>query len=363
VRRIVLDTSLNRVIPAEPAVYRLDAPDLTLTVRLKLPAGLFQDGALGEVATSVRVSPWAPDFPWGSVETVAETIDRMRVTRGLEPLTESKRETVAERVSKAICWSLREFHQQLEEDETPAWTSLFVCLKEASLEQRLRETEKALEKERATRATQEAEVKILQAAAASEETARKTREETLERATEAKSALEKRVEQLESSLKTEKEERTRLLTERSVLKEELGKQGERVKELEKNKLTRAQVERIRQVVNSKKQLKTRVEELEKEKERLEKLVETKGGREKAREGDTGEETQNLEIELLTMKDKLQTMKKEISQGRKEQSLPRNVTSELPTSVPKKNVKRGGADKEESKRRKVEETEDNHCQTQ
>jgi hypothetical protein CRE_29796 len=171
------------------------------------------------------------------------------------------------------------------------------------------------------------------------------------------------VEQLESSLKTEKEERTRLLTERSVLKEELGKQGERVKELEKNKLTRAQVERIRQVVNSKKQLKTRVEELEKEKERLEKLVETKGGREKAREGDTGEETQNLEIELLTMKDKLQTMKKEISQGRKEQSLPRNVTSELPTSVPKKNVKRGGADKEESKRRKVEETEDNHCQTQ
>ena len=64
-----------------------------------------------------------------------------------------------------------------------------------------------------------------------------------------------------------------------------------------------------------------------------------------------------------MKDKLQTMKKEISQGRKEQSLPRNVTSELPTSVPKKNVKRGGADKEESKRRKVEETEDNHCQTQ
>ena len=137
VRRIVLDTSLNRVIPAEPAVYRLDAPDLTLTVRLKLPAGLFQDGALGEVATSVRVSPWAPDFPWGSVETVAETIDRMRVTRGLEPLTESKRETVAERVSKAICWSLREFHQQLEEDETPAWTSLFVCLKEASLETKL----------------------------------------------------------------------------------------------------------------------------------------------------------------------------------------------------------------------------------
>ena len=137
VRRIVLDTSLNRVIPAEPAVYRLDAPDLTLTVRLKLPAGLFQDGALGEVATSVRVSPWAPDFPWGSVETVAETIDRMRVTRGLEPLTESMRETVAERVSKAICWSLREFHQQLEEDETPAWTSLFVCLKEASLETKL----------------------------------------------------------------------------------------------------------------------------------------------------------------------------------------------------------------------------------
>ena len=137
VRRIVLDTSLNRVIPAEPAVYRLDAPDLTLTVRLKLPAGLFQDGALGEVATSVRVSPWAPDFPWGSVETVAETIDRMRVTRGLEPLTESMRETVAERVSKAICWSLREFHQQLEEDETPAWTSLLVCLKEASLETKL----------------------------------------------------------------------------------------------------------------------------------------------------------------------------------------------------------------------------------
>lgn len=137
VRRIVLDTSLNRVIPAEPAVYRLDAPDLALTVRLKLPAGVFQDGASGEVMTSIRVSPWAADFPWGSVETVTETVDRMRVSRGLAPLAESQRETVAERVSESIHWSLREFHQHLSEDETPAWTSLFVCLKEASLETKL----------------------------------------------------------------------------------------------------------------------------------------------------------------------------------------------------------------------------------
>ena len=169
----------------------------------------------------------------------------------------------------------------------------------------------------------------------------------------------------EESLKGAKEEKLRLLMEHNVVKEELEKQNRRVKELEKNKLTQAQLDQIRHIVDDRKRYKARVEELEKKNRSLSvearEVAKLPRNVTEPREKDevVGEETMNLEKELLSMKDKLQNMKKDIRVSHRD-TLP--SMNDVPTTVPKKSVKRNGGKEEDSKRRRVDE-EDGHCQTQ
>ena len=170
----------------------------------------------------------------------------------------------------------------------------------------------------------------------------------------------------EENLKGEKEEKLRLLMEQSVVKEELEKQKRRVKELEKNKLTQAQLDQIRHIVEDRKRYKARVEELEKKNRSLtvesREIAKLPRNVTEPREKDevVGEETMNLEKELLSMKDKIHNMKKDIKTTHRD-TLPSSI-NDVPTTVPKKSVKRSGGKEEDSKRRKVDD-EDGHCQTQ
>ena len=66
---------------------------------------------------------------------------------------------------------------------------------------------------------------------------------------------------------------------------------------------------------------------------------------------------NLEKELLSMKDKIHNMKKDIKTTHRD-TLPSSI-NDVPTTVPKKSVKRSGGKEEDSKRRKVDD-EDGHC---
>ena len=169
----------------------------------------------------------------------------------------------------------------------------------------------------------------------------------------------------------------RLRVENESLKESLKKQDARIQDLEKNKLTTSQLERVKMIVEEKKGLKKKLKEKEAEIVRLTQQLTQQTTQPSAQQAtgrkvetnqlprntkivkEDGDDTRELVKEANRMKDKLQNIKPT------KKELPKNVSLDLRTSVPSSSKKRTQTEDIAGSRKRVEEDPETEksCQTQ
>lgn len=194
---------------------------------------------------------------------------------------------------------------------------------------------------------------------------KKKMEAIVEDALRGTEETKKKMEEAEKDGKKKRDEITRLELENEALKASVKRQEIRIQELEKNKLTNSQLERVKMIVEEKKGLKKKLKEKEAIIAKLtQHLASLKKGERDALPRNTkpkedGDETIELVKEANRMKDRLQGI------AAASVELPKNVAPELRSTVPSSSKKRPAVSDPAVSRKRVEEDQENDksCQTQ